>query len=151
MGGRGGASGIASSNGGNATHQLGYADTTWKIDTKYKGSAEEVARADEITNFILERVYRKNINVVLAVSDVWDNGFYSNDKNAKDWAKLIENEGFAKTKQGAINFFVSKSPQLKFVSQAKTAKEVIDKYGDKVPENVKTKVFKVNKNDNRRI
>lgn len=148
MGGRGSSSGVSAegSAGGGYTHQIGYGKDAYTMTTKYKGTTEEVKRADQITSAVLQQVVKKSSPVVGAVGDVWKGtGYYSNDPKAKEWAKEITKEGFPKTEQGARAFFVSKSSALQFIKNAKTAKEVIDKYGAKVPESTQVVAFKEKK------
>ena len=146
MGGRGSSSAVGggSKSGGSYNHGLETADGTVDFKTKYSGSAEEVERADQITEVIMGNVYGKNQTAIFSANDIWSNAhvysFYAtpeNIQNAKEWANLISEAGFSKNIKGATEFFFSRSKALNFIKDPKTAKEVIEQYGSKISEDRK--------------
>lgn len=121
-----------------------------KFTVNYKGTPDEINTADNITSIYLSNVIDKATPIVSAVDDVFSGiGYYRNDKNAQGWAKKIADAGYSKDSKGAMQYFVDKSSKtLQDIKSAKTAKEVIDKYGDKVKGRKPTRQLKLDGNYN---
>lgn len=137
MGGRGSSSGKGMK-GGTFTISSGAQidkNKEFSIDfaTKYRGTAKEVERADQITAVTLSIAYSRGLRIGTAVNNVEKGlGMYAYDENAKKLASDLKREGYERTVAGATKYYIDNSPPLNFIKSAKTAKEVIDKYGDKV-------------------
>lgn len=115
-----------------------------KYTVSYNGTQEEIKRADVITSVYLSNIIDKATPIVGAVGDVFDGiGYYATDNNAQGWAKKISDAGYSKDEKGAMQYFVDNSKVLQDIKNTKTAKEVIDKYSEKVKDRKPTRVLKI--------
>ena len=139
-GGGGGSSGSNSSNKG-STQTFNYhkveIDSSKSFDinytTKYNGSADEMSRANQITSVYLSNAIDKGTQIGMFAADVESGtGMMAYNNNAKAWHQKLKSEGYEPSIKGAVKMMVDKSPTLNAIKDAKTAKEVIDKYGSKV-------------------
>lgn len=108
---------------------------SFKLDftTKYSGSSDEMKRADQITAVYLSNAIDKGTQIGIFAADVESGtGMAAYDKNAKEWHQKLKSEGYEPSIKGAVKMMVDKSPTLNTIKNAKTAKEVIEKFGSKV-------------------
>ena len=150
-GGGSGSSGVSGSSGGARSFEYGSASikAAAKYSVNYKGSPQEIERADVITSVYLSNVIDKATPIVGSVSDVYNGvGVYASNKNAQEWAKKITDAGYEKSEKGAMQYFVDQSKVLQDIKNTKTAKEVINKYDDKIKDRKPTRQLRLDGNYN---
>lgn len=152
MGGRGSGSGISRADSTKvraASRTFNYGSASIKAAAEYSvsyiGTEQELAQADYITAVYLSNTIDKATPIVGAVGDVFSGiGYYSNNDNAKRWAKEISDAGYSKDEKGAMQYFVDRSKVLQDIKNISTAKEIIDKYSDKIGKRKPTRSLTLN-------
>lgn len=130
MGGRGSSSGMNKNAGGKAEFKIDYGKDAVSFKVHYKGTEEEIKRADEITSVFISNLYGKHVIELTSIEDNLPRHEYFR----KEQGKILRENGYDATKQGLFKFYVDRSKVGRFIQEADYAKDIIQKYGDKVPE-----------------